>query len=451
MKIVIIGSSHAGLTCAIRAREEYPEAEIVIFEKQKEIAFVSQVIPFYLLGDKGVLDHHNYTSVENLRAQGFVVHNETTVVKIDVNTKEVFYRSPNLTEMQSENYDKLVLATGSYPVLPPIDSHESERIYTIKFMKDGEKLKKLLDTAKRVVIIGGGIIGVDLARIYNNHGVKVTLIQAHNRILNRYIDEEVSRSYEAVLEAEGIDVQLDTIAIDIRDQGDETVVYTDSNQHFAADGVIFTAGFRPNSYLLRNQAALGDLGAVKVDEYMQTSAADVFAVGDCATTYLNLTKQDVYLPHASDALRTGSIAAVNLTGEKQKIAASNGTFFIPISGMSLAVTGLTLETALANGYDAELVRIDKAYLSGEAGGISCWLTYEKGTHKILGLQAKGTMAGVTSSVAAYADLYSLAIQQEMTVEEIEFTDFYFRYGFSDPKSINQIFAAAIRKREREEK
>jgi NADPH-dependent 2,4-dienoyl-CoA reductase/sulfur reductase-like enzyme len=451
MKIVIIGCSFGGMSCALRAREEYPDAEIVIYDKQEKISFIGASIVAYLRGKEDALHQNNFMTIEDLFKHGIEVRNSTNVLKIDMKNKKLSFRQDLSHEIEEDDYDKLVLAMGSYPILPTAeDMLVSEKVYFLKFLEDGLELANLANKAKHVVVVGGGIMGVELSRIYHQKGLEVTLLHANEHILDKYLDDEIAEIYEQELREEGIDLSLGTLAVNIEPQGDEVKIFTDGFREITADAVIYTIGFRPNTFLVNGQLELGQSGAIKVNKYMQTSVPDVFAVGDCATTYLNLLDKEVYLPHTSDALRTGVAAAMNLEKLHYEMNPSQGTFFVPISGKSIALTGLTLKTALAAGFKAERVQVDQKLLDGSYA-FSAWLVYEAETHRILGFQGKGISEDITSTVSSYANLYSLAIEQKLTVEQMELTDFYFEYGFANPLSIYQNFAAKVRAQEREKR
>jgi NADPH-dependent 2,4-dienoyl-CoA reductase/sulfur reductase-like enzyme len=191
--------------------------------------------------------------------------------------------------------------------------------------------------------------------------------------------------------------------------------------------------------LLASQVKVGDKGAIVVDAYQRTSVPDVFAVGDCATTIVTDRAEPVYLPHASDALRQGEIAAINLCEPKRAINPSQATFNLNIGERTLCVTGLTLRRALREGLNAGQVEYRNEYVSTEKY-YQIWLTYEKGSHRVLGLQ----MLGNAPDIAPYADIISLAIEQKLTIEDLEFTDFYFKHGYRNPNTFTKIFADLIR-------
>ncbi|MCL2113742.1 MAG: FAD-dependent oxidoreductase [Streptococcaceae bacterium] len=444
MKVIIIGGSHAGIACARRAKEEFPDAQITIYEKQKEISFISQSIPLYLMGHNDILKNGGYTTIKELEAQGIQVKAQSVVRNIDTLTKQIFFTQEESNNVETATYDKLVLATGSYPLLPMFSGEFKERLIVVKNIEDAKRIRYLFETAKRIIVVGGGFIGVELSRILASHGIKITLIQAHSYLLDKYLDEPAARNIEALMQSEGIDIQLSTFPVDIREEenketGTALNLYTDHYEKFEADAIIYSVGFRPNSFLLANQVELGDMGAIEVDDYMQTSHQDVFAVGDCATSKVNRVKGRRYLPHASEAIRQGGIAAINLAGPKQKIIPSEGTYSMNLDGRTLCATGLNKKNAEAEGFECGMVHYRNDFLNSDEY-TNIWLVYERKTHKILGVQVEGTAEGI----AIYADLISLAIQQNLAIEDVEFSDFYFKHGYKNPNGMIKTLAQLIR-------
>lgn len=443
MKIVIVGSSHAGICAGLRALEEYPEAEITLYDKRNQVSFVSQGIISYLAGQKSVLNQSSYSSVEELKAAGLNMQMETVVEEIDTKNKRLFYRRVNSKKTKLALYDKLIFATGSYPAMTSVPFDKKSKLYFLKSMDDAIKTDEFLKTAKNIVVIGGGMTGVEVARIAQERGIQTTLIHRNKNLLNDYLDEPASHLLESWMNAEGMRLLLNTEVTEIGFDEENTIIQTANGQKIPVDGVIFTIGFRPNSYLLNQQVELGDSGAVIVDEYMQTTCPDVFAVGDVSTTYVNLLEKSYYLPHASDAVRDGEIAAINLLAPRQKINSSQGTYHVPMNNLVMAMTGITIRQAVDAGYDADAVHLLNEHLDGHSPS-NIWMIYERRTHQILGLQC----IGKTSDMAEYVNIFSLAIQQELKIEDIEFTDFYFEHGYKDPRGLNRILARLVRENER---
>lgn len=442
MKIAVIGASHAGIACALRAREEYPEANITLYEKQKSIGFVAQSIPLYLMGDNDFLKVSSYTSVRELEEKGIRVFTETVVRCVDTQKKELTYVSKNSEQSQSDFYDKLVLATGSYPSLPLAAGDFHKDLFMLKEFADAKKIKRLIETAKTLIIIGGGAIGIELARVLKQNEVHAILLQSHEILLNRYLDDEPASIVRKSLEEEGIEVYTSAVTTNIREEARQTIVTTEDGKSYTADGVVYATGFRPNSFLVHSQVALGDKGAILVDDYMRTSEKDVFAIGDCSTTSVTHLREPIYIPHASDAFRQGEIAALNLLGKRRKISSSQGTYNLNFGEKTLCMTGLSHRRAKEEGYNSAIAYCRNQYLNSEKYN-EMWLIYEKGTHEILGLQVRGT----AEEISSYADIVSLALQEKMSIEDLEFADFYFRHGYANPRSFAKILADIVRRQD----
>ena len=443
MRVVIIGGSHAGIACASRAREEYPDAEIVIYEKQGSIGFVAQSIPLFLRDDPHFETLASYVDVEGLAKHDILVKTGSVVRSVDPEAKQVEVMTDDGL-LRTDTYDKLVLATGSYPSIPLTIGSYEDLLFVVKNYAHAVKIREFMDHAGTVLVIGGGAIGIETCRVMLDRGLRTTLLQSHAYILDRYLDPDVAAHGRAALEEEGLEIHTSTVVTDIReevaDDGRRQAVVTSSDgREFRADGVIYATGFRPNSFLVGRLARLGDKGAIVVDEYMRTSLPDVFAVGDCATTTLTHVAEPKYVPHASDALRQGEIAAINLAGPRQKINPSQGTYNLNIGSRTLCMTGLSHHRALQEGYDAAVAYLKNDFLEGDSH-YRIWLVYEKGTHKILGMQLRGT----ARELSPYADIVSLAIERDMTIEELEFADFYFKHGYRNPNNFTKILADIVR-------
>lgn len=450
MKIVIIGGSHAGIACARRCREEYPEAEVIIIERKEDVSFVSQTIPLFLIEDEDILNTSHYTTPKELEFEGIQVLIRQEVKTIEVDKRRLTYADVKTDKLEEMFYDKLVMATGSYPVLPLIDGVFNETFFLLKNMEDAVAIKKFMHDSNNVLIVGAGIVGVELARIFVENELHVTLIQRGARILDRYLDPAVAKAVEDSMHLQGIDLKLNTQVIDYQTEKatlfhrSEVTVKTDTGEEIKTNGVVLSVGFRPNSYLLRNQVKLGDKGAILVDEYMRSNVPDVFAVGDCATTHFSLLDVNRYSPHASEAIRQGEIAAINLMGNKQRLPSSLGTYKLNMKGYTVAVTGITQEAALEQGYQADTVYFENTHLNRKIFSFMN-LVYERGKHTILGMQVVGNAA----LESEYVNTLAIVIEKKLRIEDIEFSDFYFEHGYKDPSGFTKIFARLVREKERE--
>ncbi len=443
MRVVIIGGSHAGIACSMRAREEYPEAEIVLYEKQGTIGFVAQSIPLYLMGAPDFLKLRSYATVEVLESKGIAVRTETVVREVDTVAKEIRFMPRRGTTMGTDRYDKLVLATGSYPSLPLAAGEYHDQLLVVKNYDDAVRIKDLMKTASSVMVVGGGAIGVEMARVMVVNGIRTILLQAAASLLDRYLDDEVAAEVRRSLEDEGLEVHTSALVASIQEETQQgrrvAVVTTEDGHTYTVDGVIYAAGFRPNTGMMGGQLTLGDKGAVVVDDYMQTSVPDVLAVGDCSTTHVTHVAEPVYVPHASEAVRQGEAAAVNLVAPRRRLNPSQGTYNLNFGDETLCVTGISHKRALQEGYDALVASFRNEYITSDRY-YTVWLVYERGTHKILGVQVRGN----ARELYVYADVASLAIERGLTVEDMEYSDFYFKHGFRDPRGTPMILARIVR-------
>ncbi|GAA2178659.1 FAD/NAD(P)-binding oxidoreductase [Brooklawnia cerclae] len=358
MRVVIIGGSHAGISCALRVREEYPDAEVVMYESQGSIGFIAQSIPLYLRGDKHFEKLKSYTDVPALERHGVVVRINTEIRGVDTDAKTLEVVPAGGVQF-TDRYDKLVLATGSYPSIPLAFGSYRDSLYLVKNYEHATRIKELMESAKRIVIIGGGAIGVEVARALLHKNVPTTLLQSHATILDRYVDDEVNIDIIDSLRSAGLDVHTEALVTEFEevlgpDGRRQVMAKTSDGRAFSGDGIIYATGFRPNSFLLGGKAELGDKGAIVVDDYMRTSIPDVFAVGDCSTTNLTNVARPVYVPHASDAFRQGEIAAINLVGPRQKINPSQGTYNLNIGSRTMCISGITYKRAIEEGLTQRL-------------------------------------------------------------------------------------------------
>lgn len=478
MRVVIIGGSHAGIACAKRARKEYPGAELLLIERQNDIGFVAQSIPLFLRGDVDFLRLSSYTTIADLEQIGVKVLTSMEVTQVDVATKTLTCRdfggmaavgSPRgiPADARSDDdaagtarvepsdapppryveatltYDKLVMATGSYTSVPRAVEDVDPNRLVVKGYRDAVRIKHFMDTARSAIVLGGGAIGVEVALAMARAGLTITILQSPPSLLDRYLDYASASAVKASIEQEGVTVHTSSLVTKIDENTDplrrRATAFTHDGERYDADGIVYATGFKPSSALLTGQVRLDEFGAFVVDEYLRTSAPDVFAVGDCSTTLLTGVDVPTYTPHASDAFREGDCAAVNLRGPRRTMNRAQGTYSLNVGDKTLCVTGMTQKYAMRQGIKADLAYYRNQYV-GSPDFYEMWVVYELGTHRLLGMQVRGT----AKEIAAYVDIMSLAIERGLTIEDVEYTDFYFKHGFRNPASFTQIFADLIR-------
>jgi NADPH-dependent 2,4-dienoyl-CoA reductase/sulfur reductase-like enzyme len=330
-----------------------------------------------------------------------------------------------LSSGQKINYDKLVLATGSVPAKPPIHGIDLENVFFAK--KDPDYLQGLLvklERAKDVVVIGGGFVGVEFAEQFRKRGLDVTIVELLPHCLQLNLDDEFCIMAEEKLRELGVRVITGERVEEIvgRD-GKVAGVRLAGGERLKADMVLVAVGVRPEISLAREaQLKIGEGGGVWVNEYMQTSDADVFAAGDCAEKYSFFTKRPTNLRLASIASREAKIVAANLFQPRVKNLGTIGCFATMIGDLGLGAAGLTERAAREAGFDVIIgvaTTTDKhpGAMPG-AKNLKVKLMFDRASKTIIGGEVAG---GVTA--AELANIISAMIERRMTIEEIAFSQY----------------------------
>ncbi|WP_129409158.1 FAD-dependent oxidoreductase [Marinitoga lauensis] len=430
MKIAIIGCTHAGTAAAINSSKLYKNAKITVYERNDTISFLSCGIALHVEGvvkdPKGLF----YSSPEQLRSLGINTKMRHNVKEVDFENKKLIVENLETNEVFYDSYDKLIITTGSWPIIPKIEGIHMDNILLSKNFYHAEEIIKKMDDVKNVVVIGAGYIGVELVEAFREHGKNVTLIDIEDRILSRYLDKEFTDIAENALKAHGIKLALGERVIKFEGKNNKVKkVITTKNEH-AADLVILSMGFRPNTDLFKGKLKMLENGAIIVDEYMKTSEKDVFAAGDSCAVYYNPLKKYEYIPLATNAVRMGTIAAYNLTEKRLKHLGTQGTSGIKIYGNNIAATGLTESIAKSQGLDVESIIITENHRP------EFMPTFEKLIFKVIYKKKNGKIVG--AQICSKADLtqsintMSVIIQNKMKMKELAFIDFFFQPHFNKP-------------------
>lgn len=218
MEIRIIGASHAGIACALRAREENPDSNIVIYEKQKSIGFVAQSIPLYLAGDSNFLKLSSYTTIAELEAKHITVKTQTVIDSVDLSNKTIHYVDMVYDVEKEDHFDKLVVATGSYPSLSLVQDGFVDKLYVIKKFEDAVKIRQLMAESRSCIVIGGGAIGIEMAKILSELKIETTIIHSSDFILNRYLDKEIALDMQNALVENGVKIITNTLITSIDEE-----------------------------------------------------------------------------------------------------------------------------------------------------------------------------------------------------------------------------------------
>ncbi|MGL5382637.1 MAG: FAD-dependent oxidoreductase [Culicoidibacterales bacterium] len=432
MKVAVIGCTHAGTAAILNTKKLYPEAEITVFERNETISFLSCGIALYVGGIVKDANGLFYCSPEALNELGVETKMQHDVLAIDADNKTLQVRNLLTSETFEHTYDKLIMTTGSWPIIPQLPGIE---LANILLSKNYDHAKAIISQAnnpevQHVVIVGAGYIGVELVEAFEMQGKKVTLVDVNERVLSKYLDTEFTTVAEQAMQVKGITLALGECveAFEGKD-GKVTTVVTNQTKH-QADLVIMCIGFRPNTQLLQGQVEMLPNGAILVDEYMRSSNPDILAAGDSAAIYYNPTQKWQYIPLATNAVRMGTLVAHNLVEPKLRYMGTQGTSGIKVYADNYASTGLTAEQAKSEGLDVSVVSVTDAYrpeFMPTHEDVTLKLVYRTSDHVIVGAQLMSKI-----DLTAAINTISLAIQTKTTIEELAFVDFFFQPHYNKP-------------------
>jgi NADPH-dependent 2,4-dienoyl-CoA reductase/sulfur reductase-like enzyme/rhodanese-related sulfurtransferase len=459
MKVVIIGGVAAGPKAASKILRLRPDAEVTIIEKGLLLSYAGCGLPYYVSGEikdqkelmetpAGVVrDAAFFLNVKN-----FKVRNGTEAVEIDRKGKRVRVKALANGEESWLHYDNLVLATGASPVIPPIPGVDKKNVFTLHGVQDAEGIKTLLaeHKAKDVVIIGGGLIGVEATEALATHGCRVTIVEMLPQILNM-LDWEVARLVENYLESHAVRVMTNTQALALESRGSSiehvTHVRTDKGD-LPADMVVLAIGVRPNISLAQKAGLhIGEkTGAIKVDGHMRTSDPDIFAAGDCVECIDRLTGQPCYVPLGSTANKQGRVVAVNICGGYELFPGVMGSSICKVFDYCVGRTGLTERAATAWGYEVITAMVpgsDRAHYMPQSKSLLIKIIADKRTERLLGVQITGPGEG-----AKRIDVAATAITAGMTLDQLANLDLSYAPPFASAMD-NLITAANVVRNKRD--
>ncbi len=402
--VVVIGGVTAGPKAAAKLIRLVPDAEITIVDRGSVLSYAGCGLPFYVSGvvreQRGLISSPAGVVRDPVffrRVMNVHVLNRTDAREVDRPNKRVLLRDEQTGRETWLSYDKLILATGASARVPEALQSSLKNVFTLHGVRDAEGIRTAMAAgmARDVVIVGGGLIGIEMTEALVRKGARVTILEQRDHILP-ILDREMSRLVARHLEAHGVRIVTEITATGLTGEEDVTGVATDRG-HFPATLVILACGIRPNAKLPRESGLeLGESGAVRVDAHMRTSDPDILAAGDCTETVHRLTGKPVYYPMGSTAMKQGRVAAITLSGGDDPFPGVLGTSICQVFGYCAARTGLGEDEARSHGYDVEVVLAagpDRAHFMPTAERLSMKLIIDRETRKLLGAQIVGRGAG----------------------------------------------------------
>ena len=453
LRVVIIGGVAAGPKVASKIIRLNPQAEVTVIEKEELFSYAGCGLPYYVSGvvhskqelmstPAGVVrDSVFFQNVKNVH-----VRTKTEAVEIDRKKKQVKIRDLKTQAEELVPYDKLVIATGAIPVIPRIPGIGKQGVFTLHGMHDAEGIKVKLEEgkAKDVVIIGGGLIGVEMTEALVACGCRVTLVEMLPQILG-ILDWEMAHLVQQHMESKGVRVMTECKALSIEGHSDRNEVVahvvTDIGA-IPADMVILSIGVKPNVTLAAQTGlTIGEkTKAIEVDDHMCTSDPDIYSAGDCVECRDIIMNKPCYVPLGSTANKQGRIAAINICGGDDSFPGVLGSTVCKVFDYCVGRTGLTEATAREAGYNVVTALSpapDKAHYIPTAKTLMLKLVLDKKTRKLLGAQTLGPGNGDKR-----IDVAAMAISSGMTVDQLAKADLCYAPPYS-PAMDNIITACDI--------
>jgi NADPH-dependent 2,4-dienoyl-CoA reductase/sulfur reductase-like enzyme/rhodanese-related sulfurtransferase len=427
-RVLIIGGTACGPKAAARIKRLEPESEVTLLEKSETLSFGACGMPYYVEGlfeDIGTLTETpvgvKRTPEFFKRCKGVEVHTGTEAERIDREKKEVIARRKGSGEELAFAYDRLVLATGARAVRPPIPGADLANIWTMKESQDAVTLNRAIGEldAKRAVIVGAGLIGVEMAEALSRRGLEVTLVEMFDKILPQLLDKEMAMLGAKHLQAKGVRLEL----------GAKVTAFTGESrvdgvrireETLPADLVLIAAGVKQNDELAR-EAGLEcyATGGIKINHFCQTSDPSIYAGGDCVLNeYLHpLLRSPLYVPLGSTANKHGRVIADNICGRATPFPGVKGTSICKAFDYTFARTGITELTARQEGHDVETFLCtspDRPHYYPGMAPLAIKLVVSRRSRVVLGAQVVGPGAAdkridvAASAIAFKADLDDLA-------------------------------------------
>ena len=405
LRVVIIGAVAAGPKAGCRIKRLDPQASVVMLDRDSYISYGGCGIPFYVSGDVAELKGLTSTSFHMERnpaffagAKGIEVRASTEAMSIDRAAKTVRIKDLAGGEESELPYDKLVMATGSSPFVPPIPGVDLEGVTPVANLHQAQAIKNAVSQGQveSAAVIGAGATGLEMAEaLADLWGVEVHIFEMAPQLLPGLADAEMAHMLQCHLEAQDevhLHLGAQVEAIEAGEDGRVAAIRADG-QTYQVQQVLLATGVRPNSGLA--QAAgleLAPNGAIKVNQFMQTSDPDIYAGGDCVSVTNLLSGQPMYLPAGSLANRQGRVIGSNVCGGSAVFPGAVGSFCIKLFGLSLARTGLNEAAARELGLDCVaplVVQADRAHFHPDNKLMYLKLVAERETHRVLGLTAVG--------------------------------------------------------------
>ncbi|MGI6012187.1 MAG: FAD-dependent oxidoreductase [Ruminococcus sp.] len=434
MKVVIVGGVAGGATSAARIRRLDEQAEIIVFERSGYISYANCGLPYYIGGvieDPEDLTLQTPESFFSRFRVSIKIRHE--VLSIHPDRKTVSVRDLEKGNEFEESYDKLLLSPGARPTQPRLPGIRLDKLFTLRTVEDTFRMKDYIikNQPKSVILAGGGFISLELAENLREQGLDVTIVQRPRQLMNPF-DPDMASFIHNEMRRRGIRLALGHTVEGFakRDEGIDVLLKDEKPLH--GDMVVLAIGVSPDSSLAREAGLkLGMKDSILVNDRMETSVPDIYAVGDAVQVKHYVTGQDTLISLAGPANRQGRIAADNICGRDSRYLGSQGSSVIKIFDMTAAVTGINETNAAKAGIDADHVILSPMSHAGYYPGgklMTMKVVFEKETYRLLGAQIIG-YEGVDKRI----DVLAAAIHAGMSAAELGTLDLAYAPPYSSAK------------------
>jgi NADPH-dependent 2,4-dienoyl-CoA reductase/sulfur reductase-like enzyme/rhodanese-related sulfurtransferase len=420
-------------------------AEIIVFERGPDPSFANCGLPYYIGGE--IADREKLLVAPKqmlIHRHRLDVRTRQSVEAIDRSRKRLVIRNLVDDTTYEESYDKLILSPGASPLRPPIPGIELPGFYTLRDLRDADCLHEAAANAAQVVVVGGGFIGLEMAENLVRRGIRTAVVELADQVLPPW-DREMTTPIAEHLRAKGVELLLGDSAAEFVKCGEGLTVKLKSGLELPADFVVLSVGVRPeNALAVAAGLKVGPRGGIRVNEHMQSSDPDIYAVGDVVEVREFITGDPIQTPLAGPANRQGRIAVDHVFGRASAFRGMQGTAVVGVFGMTAAMTGLSEKVLQRTGRSYEKIYLHPTHHAGYYPGaerISLKLLFDPVSGKLLGAQAVGT-----SGVDKRIDVLAMAIQAGMTVFDLEEAELAYAPQFGsakDPINMAGFIAAGV--------
>lgn len=434
MKVLIVGGVAGGASAAARIRRLDENAQIIVFERSGFVSYANCGLPYYIGGV--ITDEHELTlqTPESFSSRFNIdVRIRHEVTAVDPENKTVTVRNLETESEFTESYDKLLLSPGAKPVMPKLSGMNSDRIFTLRTVEDTVRIHDFIKTHRpeSAVLAGGGFIGLEMAENLRHMGLDVTVIQRSDQVLPPF-DRDMAAQIHTLLAGNGVKLKLNSAVAGFSQEDGSVSTLIEGDSPLSSDMVILAIGVAPDTSLAESAGLeLGIKGSIVVNEKMETSVPDIYAVGDAVEVIHSVTGQKAVISLAGPANRQGRIAADNICGGSSRYPGSQGSSVIKLFDMTAASTGINEKTAKASGIKYDKIVLSPsdhaAYYPGSTL-LTMKLLWEKESLRILGAQIAG-YSGADKRI----DVIATAIRAGMKVTDLAALDLAYAPPYSSAK------------------